>query len=424
MLHDGTALWTDRHGNSHAEGRPKPVVRRTETAIRVVGPLERAWEDSSDRILLAQDALNQPNPSFSDLREGADTCLWTWVVQDPRAQSLLLWVNPVFDHTAVDAAEMTRLSDSGLWTICLRLPTTLRATYRIATWDSDEHPPWRVAEGRREVIIAARDAGTADSRGLEDMPGPGGKPASIAHGPLASPELWKPGSTHTPRREAASPSSPLAHLPLGSGAQAWVHAPTAQDEATPLVVLFDGRKWKDIGLPRLVDQAIETGELPAVHLALLDVGDPQDRGEELGIPGGQVDVLLDELLPRVRSGWNVTHDGRDTIVAGQSLGGIAALWTLALSEGSVGHAIAQSPSLWRFDIAEPLLAAGDWKSIRLQAGRYERHMIEATQALEETLNSDQRLKGRQVQRTEFTGGHDWAAWRAELLTAIAEILHD
>ncbi|KAB1643663.1 esterase family protein [Gulosibacter chungangensis] len=177
-----------------------------------------------------------------------------------------------------------------------------------------------------------------------------------------------------------------------------------------------------MGLPRILDQAVEVGVLPPVHLALLDVGDPRDRGEQLGVPGGQVDVLLDELLPQIRAQWNVTREGSDTIVAGQSLGGIAALWTLALSDGEVGRAIAQSPSLWRFDVAEPLLSAAGWTSIQLQAGVHEGHMIDATHNLEQTLDSDLRLQGRKVRRTVFTGGHDWPAWRAELVTALAEVL--
>jgi enterochelin esterase family protein len=424
VQHEGPVIWRDRQGRSHEELRPTPVVRRADTWSRVVGPLERAWEAADDRDLLAQTALSEPNPSFSDMRAGEDTCLWTWVVEAPQARSVLLWINPVFDHRAVDAAEMTRLSDSDLWTICLRLPTALRASYRVAVWESDESPAWQTTGDRREVIIAARDAGTADPRGVETMMGPADRPVSIAHGPTATPEPWRPLTMpHSPDTDG-SPHTRLTPLPLRSEAQAWVHAPVEQDRTTPLVVVFDGARWKEMGLPRVVDQATEAGVLPPVHLALLDVADPQDRGAQLGVPGGQVDVLLDDLLPRVRAEWNVSPHGSDTIVAGQSLGGIAALWTLALGEGSVGHAVAQSPSLWRFDVAESLLAATEWDSIHLQAGLYEGHMIATTMELEKALTSDDRLAGRSLRRTEFTGGHDWAAWRAELITAVAQILRD
>lgn len=107
--------------------------------------------------------------------------------------------------------------------------------------------------------------------------------------------------------------------------------------------------------------------------------------------------------------------GEDTIVSGQSLGGIAALWTIALSAGEVGHAIAQSPSLWRFDIAEALLGATGWRSIRLQAGSFEGDMLAGAESLAERLAHDP----RPVALERSAGGHDWAVWRTDLLRALA-----
>jgi enterochelin esterase-like enzyme len=51
-------------------------------------------------------------------------------------------------------------------------------------------------------------------------------------------------------------------------------------------------------------------------------------------------------------------------------------------------------------------------------------MIDTTRNLESALRADPRLAGRSVRRSEFTGGHDWTAWRAELVAAIAQVLRD
>lgn len=80
--------------------------------------------------------------------------------------------------------------------------------------------------------------------------------------------------------------------------------------------------------------------------------------------------------------------GEDTIVTGASFGGLASLWALALSDGEVGHAIAQSPSLWRFNVADALSAAEQWSSIHLQAGKYEGEMLRLSHQLAEDLSGD------------------------------------
>ncbi len=138
--------------------------------------------------------------------------------------------------------------------------------------------------------------------------------------------------------------------------------------------------------------------------------------------GGQVDTVIDELLPRVREQWEVDPRGSATLVSGQSLGGIASLWTLALSGGEVQHAIAQSPSLWRFDVAEALLAEPGWASIELEAGTFEGDMLADARALAKALRADGRLADRSVRCTAFEAGHDWAVWRANLLSALSEVL--
>lgn len=151
------------------------------------------------------------------------------------------------------------------------------------------------------------------------------------------------------------------------------------------------------------------------QVAMLDAHDLDRRWERLETPSGQVDVVLDELLPRVRSEWPVSARGEDTVVSDQSLGGIAAHWTIALSAGEVGNAIAQSPSLSRFDIAEALLGAAGWHSIRMHAGSFEGDMLASAEELAERLAHDP----RPVALESATGGHDWAVWRTDLLRALA-----
>lgn len=420
--------WRDRFGTVHAEGRPAGA-RDERPAERVVGELERAWASATaaERRVLAAEALASANPVID--REPTDPgwARWTWVVAAPDASAVLLWSNPVFDHAEVSRAELTQLPGSDLWTICLRLPSALRASYRIAVHTEASPPAWRLAQGRRPVILAAMAAACPDDRCPGLVAGSRDTPSSVAAGPDAPP-LWPtpPGRTRNPsgaRNEGAGGASPLGELDLpgpSGGDRLWVLAPPAATR-TPLLVLFDGDVWRHM-VPGLIGRAVASGVIPPLHVAMVDSGDVDARWGRLGVPGELVDTVLERVLPRVRAEFDVDPTGDATVVAGQSLGGIGALWALALGEGQVQHAIAQSPSLWRFAMAEPLLRASEWRSIALQAGTYEGDMLDQARELRRDLRADARLGSRRVSLTPFEGGHDWACWRAGLVGSLAEAL--
>lgn len=438
---DAAATWTDRHGHRHLERQPTAHVDEPRM-VRVTGPLERAWQHGGDRVELARAALARPNPIVEPDPDNASAALWSWVVQDADAQAVLLWMNAVFDHADVGRAEFTRLEGSDLWSICLRLPAALRTSYRIAVWRTADTPPWRMAVGRRATLLAASHASVADTRCADTVHDSRGVCSSVAAGPEAPPEPWRHAvgglpvrgsrGAHdaTPPRSASAgaawgserasqPASRVDELPLAHGDRAWVYSPAAPaGDATPLLVLFDGQAWHSMGVTRVFDEAIAAGILPSLHVAMLRSHSPAERWEQVGVPGAQVDIVLDALLPAVRAGWNVDPRGEATIVSGQSLGGLSALWTLALGEGQVAHAIAQSPSLWRFELHEPLAAATTWSTIDLQAGTFEAEMLADAAVLATGLRGDPRLGSRTVRLTPAEGGHDWAVWRTGLLDAL------
>ncbi|MFT4213689.1 MAG: alpha/beta hydrolase-fold protein [Microbacterium sp.] len=380
--------------------------------VGVVGPVERAWAERDRRGMLARGVLSDANPRIDPDPDDPAGALWTWVVDSPEASAVALWTSAVFDHRDVTAAEFTRLPDSTLWTICLRLPAALRTSYRIAVWCESGPAPWRTAVGRRPVILAAMGAGTPDGRCPDTIRGADGRLASVAAGPAAPREPWR-GIAR--RRRVASR---VDALPLAHGERAWVYSPGVAPVATPLLVLFDGQVWCELGVVGLLDALIASGRLPALHVALLDSGAADARWERLGVPGGQVHTVLDELLPRVRSRWPVDPSGAATLVAGQSLGGLAALWTLALGQGEVRRAIAQSPSLWRFALVDALLDEPRWDGLALEAGSFEPDMLRDVADAAAALRPDPRRGARSVDVRTFEAGHDWAAWRVNLLNAL------
>lgn len=491
---DEPRSWTDRHGTIHRERHPA-VPGRDHPVPRVTGPLERAWaetfhQDAStgarSRAALASVVLARRNPLVTDVDEGhpgsdrgsgagdvpgtegsagregpaprrdasarldssarrdasgrrdfsgRGECLYTWIVEAPGATTVLLWANALFDHRDVAASEFTHLEGSDLWTLTLRLPRSWRASYRIAVWDQDAPPPWRTAQGRRRIRLAALEAGGPDPRGGELIEPREGLAASVASGPDAPADPWPTAAREGLRREARGGGFPHGQVremtfpagPTYGEQRVWVYCPpgASPDAApgTPLLILFDGQVWaRGLHLPDLLDAAIGAGAVAPLHVAMVDSHEESRRWDELGVPTAQVDFVLDVLLPRLRAILPLDTRGTSTLVSGQSFGGLAALWTVALGDGEVGRALAQSPSLWRFDLAGPLLGEPAWRSLRIRSGAFEGSMLEDAHSLAALLGEDPRLAGRSVDVGGVEGGHDWAWWRQDLLAALEDAL--
>lgn len=437
-------LWRDRHGRAHREIEANVPIHSA-SIERVTGPIEAAYaRQSHDFERLLAEGLSRPNPIVTPYGRDA---LYTWLVEAPSARNVLLWLADLIEPERIENAEFSRLGGTGIWALTVKLPRSWRASYRIATSAADpSDSPWRAARGYGPVRVSALESSSLDRRSSEAMRSTAGE-FSLAAGPEAPPELWRcdvgheadcsdagrrtggeaagqgectrSGDLRPPRSRGAQKGGELALRggveQISDGCErAWIYVPKADvpdlDRPTPLLLLFDGGTWaRDIELPRLLDAAIASGAIAPLHVAMLDAGGEGDRWESLGVPCGQVDAVLDSLLPELRSRYNVAHDGESTWVAGQSLGGLSALWTAALSEGQVRHVVAQSPSLWRFDLAGPL-AEAPWDSIRIDVG-----------ALEGTAHLAHRLAARVpgIDVEEFCGGHDWACWRAALFSALA-----
>lgn len=437
-------LWRDRHGRAHREIEANVPIHSA-SIERVTGPIEAAYaRQSHDFERLLAEGLSRPNPIVTPYGRYA---LYTWLVEAPSAGSVLLWLADLIEPERIENAEFSRLGGTGIWALTVKFPRSWRASYRIATSAADpSDSPWRAARGYGPVRVSALESSSLDRRSSEAMRSTAGE-FSLAAGPEAPPELWRcdvgheaecsgagrrtggeaarqgectrPGDSRPPRSRGAQKGGELALRggveQISDGCeQAWIYVPKADvpdlDRPTPLLLLFDGGTWaRDIELPRLLDAAIASGAIAPLHVAMLEAGSEGDRWESLGVPCGQVDAVLDWLLPELRSRYNVAHDGESTWAAGQSLGGLSALWTAAQSEGQVRHVVAQSPSLWRFDLAGPL-AEAPWDSVRIDVG-----------ALEGTAHLAHRLAARVpgIDVKEFCGGHDWACWRAALFSALA-----
>ena len=131
-----------------------------------------------------------------------------------------------------------------------------------------------------------------------------------------------------------------------------------------------------------------------------------------------MDFVADDLLPLLRGRLPVRCDAAGTIVSGASYGGLASLWQVARYPHLVGVALAQSPSLWRYDLAQPLEKVLDQVVLRLQAGVYEADIHHESEMLFKHLAP----LGADIRFSPVTGGHDWTWWNPWLIHGLRELL--
>ncbi|MCF6475977.1 enterochelin esterase [Nonomuraea sp. MG754425] len=203
----------------------------------------------------------------------------------------------------------------------------------------------------------------------------------------------------------------------------------------PAVLLLDGDDWLHLH-PAMAafDSAVACGDLPPVTLVFVPV---RDREAEFACRPELWEAIRDELLPLVADSG--VPAGRDRlVVAGQSLGGLSAMYAALEFPGLISGLACQSASFWWApgvaDLADPMGgAAGGAIAARLRAGadlaglriafdvgEHESRMLPHCE-LVETLAE---RAGATVRVSRSASGHDRAGWRHALLRDVAWALAD
>ncbi|MFI1450243.1 alpha/beta hydrolase-fold protein [Streptomyces virginiae] len=198
----------------------------------------------------------------------------------------------------------------------------------------------------------------------------------------------------------------------------------------PVVLLLDGDDWLYLH-PAMTafDSAVAAGEMPPVTLVFLPT---RDREAEFGCRPELWEAVRDELLPLVaESGAPADRDR--LVVAGQSLGGLSAVYAALEFPDLVSRVACQSASLWwtpeAVKAADPLggpvggsVAARlrerpDLSGLRIafDVGEHETRMLPHC-ALVESLTE---RAGATVRTSRSASAHDRAGWRQALLRDVA-----
>lgn len=346
--------------------------------------------------------------------------LWQPTGGDPDPAGAYVWVNRLTDKNHADAGLMRRKPGTRLWFTEITAPRGTMAGYRIYPFAADSPG---VVDGRivysREVVRGAR----IDTRNTEFRAGsPFGSVLRCAGAPPLGDwvdPVAAPGVTETLTLTA---DGRVLRCPLSVPGRAADGAPG------DLLVVFDAEKWFGrYRLPAVLARAASAGRV-ARRFAVVGIESPAAPGDRLAVLGGNravLDAVATELIPRVRG--QLPGPPSRVIVAGQSLGGLAALSLAAWHPGVVDEVLAYSPSVWcrpgltarpaqvhdrQEWIHDQLRAAtGRLPRLRLAVGEFEEELEPTVRASADTAVAH----GFATELRTYPGGHDDCWWAAYLL---------
>ncbi len=206
-------------------------------------------------------------------------------------------------------------------------------------------------------------------------------------------------------------------LDLPGQRRVYLYAPPT-DAPTPLLVVYDGEDYlRRVRLPELVDTLVAEHRMRPVALALVCNGG-ETRSMEYACSEYTVGLLRWKVLPLARQKLSLVDERRSPgahAVLGASLGGLMALYTGLRLPDVFGRVLSQSGAFAVeghdfvvFDLAR--LPARRPLDVWLDCGRFE-GLLEGNRRIGPLLAS----AGHQVELREYSGGHNYPAWREDLV---------
>jgi enterochelin esterase family protein len=317
---------------------------------------------------------------------------------------------------------MERVAGSNIWYRSILLPNDARFTYRFAPNDN-------LVPFAQDANIFARFA--TMQRDL-------GNPKVFDNAPFGSMsilELPNAPSDELVRRGENVPRGivtehELTSVALATKRKIWTYTPagytTEARNLYPLLIVMDGQSYQTlVPTPIILDNLIARGAIPPVVAVFVD-NPAESRERDLDCNPHWGEFLGDELVPWVEASYRVAREAGHHVIAGSSLGGLAAVCAAVRSPGVFGQVIAQSGSFYRAPKGEPPeWVARDIASTRhlpirfaLSIGRFETadipsrdpSMLTASRHLRDVLLA----RGYNVSLRELSSGHEHVAWRASL----------
>ena len=366
-----------------------------------------------------------------------------------RGSFLGFFVGPPADYS------MHQIANSDVWYLTLKLPSGARFTYQLSPNDP------LTFDGPR----AAQRAATRQADPLSLHPDSACSPntskfncQSVAELPGAASQPWLVAKPGVPQGRVEKQTIKSAIQKIDRSFSVYTPANYKADgPPNALLIIFDGEDLASdqFRLPTL-NNLIAASRIPPTVAVFVD-NVPRRRLVDLVANPEFADFMARELVPWVRSHYNVTKDAKQTVIIGYSAGGLAAPYVALRHAQVFGNVLSLSGAFWwSFEhnggvcgprcpdsggtggenskdattegnflvkefLASPKLplrfyfAAGTFEIDRDGGGG---GILESTRHLRDVLLA----KGYQVHYQQFVGGHDGLSWRGGLGDGLITLL--
>jgi enterochelin esterase-like enzyme len=326
-----------------------------------------------------------------------------------------------------------------VWYLTVRLPTGARFTYGLSQNDPlvfNGFQPERFATTQVDPLNPQRwgcapDATRYDCQSMAEITSAVPQPWIVKNPNVAAGTIEKQ-KIHS---ELLKNEHDLSiYLPAGYKANA---APY------DLVVIFDESAYlSKIPTPIILDNLVAAKKIPAAVAVLIANPSQATRNEELSPNPKFADFLAKELVPWIHAHYNVTGDPGKTVVAGSSLGGLAAAYAGYKHPEVFTNVLCQSGSFWWAPdhsgaIPDGVITETGWMAKQLiassklplkfyiDAGSFEFDsngtgggILETSRNMRDVLLA----KGYDVHYQQFVGGHDYLSWRGTFADGLMDLI--
>ncbi len=399
---------------------------------------------------------SQGTPIVADVADKYADVIFLWRESPSDAdaadiQDVYIDINGVTDHHSFAMAKLTRIAGTDVWFYVASIPRTWRGGYAFIPVTSADVQPNYVGHDdekreqhrqwlRRIFPLSCHDQ--LNANGLNHCGW--GRDKTPLHMPDAPPQpQWQPFDQRCGQSIVKSTFAIDWHSEiLNASRRVWLYSTASAEQVLPVVFILDGRFWSEsLPIYDALSCATEDGVLPEAVYVLIDEIDGCQRSEDLSCNATFWLAIIQELFPLVSGYFTLSADPQRTVVVGQSLGGLAAMFAALNWPERFGSVVCQSGSFWwpDFSIVKP---PGDYVvpesphllsdmsrqvhdglgrhaclNIFMEVGSGEDIMIDLSQDMYHQLAAQQ----HNIQYRVFDGGHERLCWRGGIIDGLSYI---